>query len=211
LRQKLARFNANEFSSLLVEILTETERRYESLNKKPEQIDQKQNLNEKNIMQAHDELFNEDDDPLYDKVPSDEDYASVASESSLANYNENKAANKFKLSQKNFEYIDKKNDSSPSPSSSPPPLRINLEKTLSNFQDSNKSIGMKSSSLVANAESTLNSIINSLNQIDYNSPQHNEGQNVTERDILNELKSENELMQAMVFFFIVNIYILIYF
>jgi hypothetical protein len=199
LRQKLARFNVNEFSSLLVEILTETERRYESLNKKLEQSDQIQKLNERSIMQAHDELLNEDDDPLYDKVPSDEDYASVASESSLANYNENKVASKFKLGQNNFEYIDKKDDSSPSLSSSPPPLRINLDKTLSNFQNSNKSIGMKSSSLVANAESTLNSIINSLNQIDYNSPQHTEGQNVTERDVLNELKSENELMQAMVF------------
>ena len=111
-------------------------------------------------------------------------------------------ANKFKLGQKNFEYIDKKNDSSPSPSSSPPPLRINLDKTLPDYQNSNKSIGMKSSSLVANAESTLNSIINSLNQIDYNSPQHTDAQNSNERDVLNELKSENELMQAMVLFYI---------
>ncbi len=67
------------------------------------------------------------------------------------------------------------------------------------------------SSLVANAESALNSIINSLNQIDYShydssassnnkkqiSPQHSNKKVVHDLNI-DELRSENELMQSMI-------------
>jgi hypothetical protein len=77
-----------------------------------------------------------------------------------------------------------------------------------------------SSSLVANAESALNSIINSLNQIDYShlgaAPQQQQQQQQPTSNVgsltkaasfrengLNELKSENDMMKAMVsvFFF----------
>jgi hypothetical protein len=66
------------------------------------------------------------------------------------------------------------------------------------------------SSLVANAESALNSIINSLNQIDYShydsstssnkkqiSPQHSNKKVVHDLN-MDELRSENELMQSMI-------------
>ena len=67
-----------------------------------------------------------------------------------------------------------------------------------------------SPSLVASAESTLNSMINSLNQIDYShldgfsaqtvssSPQKFANQNPNATLNIDELRSENELMQSMI-------------
>lgn len=194
LRQKLARFNANEFSSLLTEILKETERRYESLSSQ-ETNGQHKSISYRssadNILKKDDQMHsldpfnNNDEDPLYDKVPSDEDYASVASESST-NFT---ISNKFK-SGKNIEPS--------SPTSSSVPVQANFDK-ISQSNNSNKSLGLgASSSLVANAESTLNSIINSLNRMDCNAAQSTDNYQANERDIFTELKSENELMQAMI-------------
>lgn len=234
----------------------------------------------------------DDEDPLYDKVPSDEDYASVASESSstiqVAN-NENpksssssstttttttskplkpnaKNAKKQLTSPltittaasiitsptttKHYLYNSPSTSSSSSSNKSsnkntPSPklfasskehkiLNTRFEKApavVSNSQNGSNSCsngyGSNNSALVANAESCLNSIINSLNQIDYshlgeNSNNGNNGmstitslqllqsqQNGGKRanvdefgmerpNLYNELKNENELMQAMV-------------
>lgn len=88
---------------------------------------------------------------------------------------------------------------------------------LTNF-DKPQNYQQQQSSLVANAESALNSIINSLNQIDYSHLNSNPNQSQstlhesklsdlnnidsstqsTNKIVLNELKNENELMQAMV-------------
>ena len=64
------------------------------------------------------------------------------------------------------------------------------------------STNMVATSLVANAESTLNSIINSLNRIDYshlNTPSGAFAKMTSFRDNgISELKSENEMMKSMV-------------
>ena len=73
---------------LLVEILTESKRRYYQFDTKTHETGAKLALKEE------DEDFLEEDDPLYDRVPSDEDYASVASESSSCTPVESKKRSK---------------------------------------------------------------------------------------------------------------------
>lgn len=99
LRQKLARFSSAEFSTLLVELIREVECRHnkmfsdrdegsqtKSLRQANEVINEEMTDSEHGLLNDDQENQNEDDDdPLYDKVPSDEDYASVASESSQNN------------------------------------------------------------------------------------------------------------------------------
>ena len=267
----MARFNANEFSGLLVEILIESQRRYELI----------ESINTKNNKALKEELI-EEEDPLYDRVPSDEDYASVASEPSSViqlDKNKSKSSKKNKTTSSshhkvstplnvnigsstspintmlgvlgnnnnhhhhhhhhhnngnvsNFQLSPSSNKSSnkntPSPSRFSSKehkiLTTNFDKPPSNLstpQHMNSS--NPSQSLVANAESALNSIINSLNQIDYShlqqdnnhhhqshqsSPFHNARNEPVYKEcvhqpntmIINELKSENELMQSMVFY-----------
>lgn len=289
MRQKLARFNTQEFSNILLEILNESQRRYNQI--------------EAPSKEAGQVLPIDDEDPLYDKVPSDEDYASVASESSSTiqiggidtydssppppkpskqfNYNSN-GTKKQSQSNQNQSSNSIYHQHSPSPHSSSNSPLGGVSKSLSAVVSHNNksstppkhkilntrfekapiaaaasaalavsatsslpsgvfgypsngsvsSPGNNNSALVANAESCLNSIINSLNQIDYStglttSPVGG-GQNhrnycgmttdsfelaqsavnngfkfptaagTTRPDLFNELKSENELMQAMV-------------
>ncbi|CAF0953229.1 unnamed protein product [Brachionus calyciflorus] len=200
LRQKLARFNTYEFSGLLLEILQESQRRFINL--------QKSQSPKKDGSDQEDADLEEEEDDLYDKVPSDEDYASVASESESAS-NPTDAKDGFFLGSplkldissihaKNLICSPTLSMSSTSSTSSPNSkftkiLNTKFEKAPQNVQ----------SSLVANAESALNFIMNSLNKIDMNSqnntpvikkspisPQYN-------RD-LSELKSENQLMKSMI-------------
>jgi G protein-coupled receptor kinase interactor 2 len=95
LRQKLARFNSNEFACLLIEILVETKWRYEQIDAatgggkssdlKTKNNNGKSHTNNDNDDFEEDEDGDENGEPLYDRVPSDEDYASVASEPSCPN------------------------------------------------------------------------------------------------------------------------------
>jgi hypothetical protein len=257
LRQKLARFNTNEFAGLLLEILKESKRRY--YNTQSSESSKKSSLNRKlnKLQQPQDDIL-EDDDPLYDKVPSDEDYASVASESSSIfesikmkpnsnKQNEDSSERKNGISSpltlslssspiNHASAISKSNKNTPSPSKfvskehkvlltnfDKPPAYFNQQQQLppptttqANQQTQSNN---QQSSLVANAESALNSIINSLNQIDYSHLNPNQSQSTmhesklsdlnnidnssqsTNKVILSELKNENELMQAMVNFY----------
>lgn len=258
----------------------------------------------------------DDEDPLYDKVPSDEDYASVASESSSTiqigsdvnngrdspglatspppkpskqfNYNSTNGNSSHNHKNNNKTNLNHSNShkNSPSPhsaSTSPSTTTSNLNKSstptrlfptshkehkilntrfekvpiqaaaaasavlaitatsslpsgaLSHHSNNNSNgspAGGNNSVLVANAESCLNSIINSLNQIDYSHLTGGGGSEISNDhrnycgmttdsfelaqmghannngfkfpmatgrgDLYNELKNENELMQAMV-------------
>jgi len=109
LRQKLARFSSAEFSTLLIELIREVESRHDkmfadrddgsqvkSLRKANEVINEEVADSEHDLLNDEQENPNEDeDDPLYDKVPSDEDYASVASESSQNNSMPNTPIEKY--------------------------------------------------------------------------------------------------------------------
>jgi hypothetical protein len=109
LRQKLARFSSAEFSALLVELIREVECRHnkmfcdrdegsknKNLRKANEVINEEVAESEHGLLNDEQENQNEDDDdPLYDKVPSDEDYASVASESSQNNSMPNTPIEKY--------------------------------------------------------------------------------------------------------------------
>ncbi|RNA03283.1 ARF GTPase-activating GIT2-like isoform X1, partial [Brachionus plicatilis] len=196
LRQKLARFNSYEFSGLLIEILYEYERRYLSLFESPR----------KEVNNSIEDVADEDfDDDLYDKVPSDEDYASVASESeSTQTEVKNKSVTtplKLDLNSvqaKNFICSPTLSASSASSASSP---NSKLTKILNTkFEKAPQHI---QSSLVANAESALNFIMNSLNKIDLNNsagtPTH--GKSPISPQInteLSEIRSENNLMKSMI-------------
>jgi hypothetical protein len=167
LRQKLARFSAQEFSNLIIQILKEVERRYF----------EKQNKDNSN---NRSQIYEDDDEPLYDRVPSDEDYASVANDSIN---NEDKLKKKQKLSKlahsSTFTKSDKisddrRNDNksplknktlSPSPFSAKV-LTTNFDKPKV-FSNNNNNAPKTPSHKVANAaESALNLIIDSLNQFD---------------------------------------------
>lgn len=232
MRQKLARFNTNEFTGLLIEILNESKRRY--YNNQSNESSKKSSLNRKLAKQ---EDILEEDDPLYDKVPSDEDYASVASESSSIFEPTPKTKSTKQSNDSSNETANKKNDLSspltvslssspinrsakntPSPSSTKfcnkehKVLHTNFDKPPAYFSQQQQS----QQTLVAHAESALNSIINSLNQIDYSHLNSNQSQstlhesklsdlnnvdnvsNSASKMLLTELKNEKELMQAMV-------------
>ena len=205
----------------------------------------------------------EEDDPLYDKVPSDEDYASVASEPSSVkpNYSETDRRphivnnNKINVPDKNSQSSpltvntsnsplhnssilsqksNRSNKNTPSPSGTRftskehKVLTTNFDKPPSNLYSSSTQSTPQSqqqqtssaSTLVANAENALNSIINSLNQIDYSSqPQQSPNVKTSEsKEQLNEsfiqkgislaayteIKNENELMQSMVSIILVS-------
>lgn len=177
----------------------------------------------------------EEDDPLYDKVPSDEDYASVASESgsSITPLESKQKKSKSKYMSASVDPFGRLSPDQPSSSRSnmtnktphsPPHSKLKVLTT--NFDKPNFSSSIQptpsnpASALVANAESALNSIMNSLNQIDYShlnqpspyhqqpgSPSLNQPADLYSRDRLNrvsdvkgdlnELKEENSLMQAM--------------
>ena len=172
----------------------------------------------------------DEDDPLYDKVPSDEDYASVASESSsfeskkkpnFGDLNKPLAINlSSPVHMSDQTKSSRSNKATPSPSNSKlKVLTTNFDRPPANFSSN----GQPASSLVANAESTLNSIMNSLNQIDYShlnqadqsSPHEHRQADPYSRERLNhinlneapyktsytELKEENSLMQEMVSFY----------
>lgn len=164
-----------------------------------------------------DDLGNDEEDPLYDRVPSDEDYASVASESSSTVHlptsdssktlktNDNKQiplnvtihSSKPLLCPATSSCSSNMSNKHSTPSPSGPRLKehkiltTNFDRPPVNLNDTNSNSG-NSSSLVANAESALNSIINSLNQIDYshldNNEQNNQYMHITEK----------EMMQAMI-------------
>lgn len=198
LRQKLARFNTHEFSGLLTEILNEYQRRYLLLNQSPK----------KEANNSTESIGEEFDDDLYDKVPSDEDYASVASESeSTQTETRNKSVTtplKLDLNSiqaKNFICSPTLSISSASSASSP---NSKLTKILNTkFEKAPQHI---QSSLVANAESALNFIMNSLNKIDLNSssntPTHKKSPISPQFNMeLSEIKSENKLMKSMVRFY----------
>jgi hypothetical protein len=244
----LARFNSNEFAGLLLEILNESKRRYynQSLNDNVNSNGSSESSSKKNSLTRNntnnkqggtkrDDIL-EEDDPLYDKVPSDEDYASVASESgSIFESNGNKITKQHQQQQQQTtpkktedpltvslnSSPTKSNKNTPSPSSATKFVSKEHKVLLTNF-DKPQNYQQQQSSLVANAESALNSIINSLNQIDYSHLNSNPNQSQstlhesklsdlnnidsstqsTNKIVLNELKNENELMQAMVIYII---------
>lgn len=255
LRQKLARFNSNEFASLLVEILVETKNRYE-------QIDAAKGVAHENNTKNNGKYLNDDDEqdengePLYDRVPSDEDYASVASEPSCPNpictnlsesiggaagasllmskpksplkipylnNNINKSKSPLKVntssssrksynqtpptSASNTPHRSHTKHASPSPVNGSSRFTSKEHKILTTNFDKPAQLPA-ASSLVANAESALNSIINSLSKIDYShleqstnpqQQQHSPLGNKKANDLnIEELRSENELMQSMI-------------
>ena len=238
LRQKLARFNSPEFSLLLIEILIDSRRRYHKfdlLNNTIETSSIKLKKQPKKSTESEADNFLDDDgddeeDPLYDKVPSDEDYASVASESSTNMVTEsNKKSKLIRPDQSlTLNILKSGANSKPIKSTTPSPSNSKMKVLTTNFDkpqalSNNPACTGPASTLVANAESALNSIMNSLNQIDYShltSPQHGHehdspklSSDIYSRDRLNhvnvvndvagnvsvnELKEENNLMQAMV-------------
>ena len=162
-------------------------------------------------------------------MPSDEDYASVASESSSfeskkkLNFGDLNKPLAINLSSP-VHLSSRSNKATPSPSNSKlKVLTTNFDRPPANFSSN----GQPASSLVANAESTLNSIMNSLNQIDYshlnqsnqNSPHEQRQIDPYSRERLNhvnvneaqyktsytELKEENSLMQEMVSYYLMSI------
>jgi hypothetical protein len=276
----LARFSSQEFASLLVEILIESQRRLNLAQAKPRDHESgtsdSENHHHHNDEDQNDEE-DEEEDPLYDKVPSDEDYASVASESSTTvnvpplqhKITKNGGKNKSAAQTTTYVNVDTQtidkygagvgvgggkrshsesssplkhithqldrvagNKSPPLSSSSssesnrsPKPNAANNGNSTPSPTNSKCKIlntkfdkpvvtcgggggGANASSLVANAESTLNSIINSLNQIDYSHlgssqphPQHatlTKATSFRDNGVTSELKSENDMMKAMV-------------
>lgn len=162
----------------------------------------------KEINNSIDDFAEEFDDDLYDKVPSDEDYASVASESeSTQTEIKNKSVStplKLDLNSthvKNLICSPTLSASSASSASSP---NSKLTKILNTkFEKAPQHI---QSSLVANAESALNFIMNSLNKIDLNNstgtPTQKKSPVSPQINLeLNEIKSENKLMKSMVIHF----------
>jgi hypothetical protein len=259
LRQKLARFNVHEFSGLVVEILVEAKRRHTLLEapykhsnliiamlfnylftfqipllKIKAEGDQERKEEENNTTPEENE-----EDPLYDKVPSDEDYASVASESSEAAGKPKSKSSKQKSSlfvkvstsssplhtpsSQNTLLVPSKANKSTTPSPSAA-CKLQHKVLTTNFDKPPQTLiqpSVASSTLVANAESALNSIIVSLNQFDYNnslaisSPKAKSNGHTKHLELISppsqitaykpfinvpdieELKSENELMKSM--------------
>jgi hypothetical protein len=297
----LARFNLQEFSNLLIEILVDSQRRYNLLQAKFDDHTEDYELQETNNNTNNEDTHNnnagdDNDNDIYDQVPSDEDYASVASDSS-----DRPTTNKKKSTPKNKHYVnidnlstaynDSKNiktnekrshsesplkvattqasnsqndqqqlklyspqlsssttslslkspskimlltspnqshNNSSSPSKYHKILNTKFDKLPSNFVHNNDNNNTSNhqryemfapalgnvavaSSLVANAESTLNSIINSLNHFDYppsNSNTNNIVQSIgvvnsaakspTSNKVFKELKNENDLMKSMI-------------
>jgi len=191
LRQKLARFTSLEFSYFLIEILNETKNRYGHLfttHKKPAIPRKIKQPKEKKTF---------DDDPLYDKVPSDEDYASVASEP--ASLSRDVTINQF-------------DDKSASSSNQATPSKKYVLKELNtNFDkpfkiNSNANAALSPNKLFQHAESTLNSMLNNLNQTDLSKLADNgvkssfkkKFSGVTDQKNFNDVLSENEMMQQLI-------------
>ncbi len=203
---------------LLIEILTESKRRYYQFDTlKPHETS-------KNIKEL-DNLIEDLEDPLYDKVPSDEDYASVASESSCNMAVESKKKSKLIRPDQSFNPLSIKTSKSPTKNTTPSPSSSKTKVLTTNFDKPAylNTIANKANNpaLIANAESALNLIMNSLNQIDYShlgSPLKQTNNTSHSPDIyskerlnhvspemnsaivsdLKNLKEENNLMQAMI-------------
>ena len=185
LRQKLARFNHNEFSGLLAEVLIEFQRRHELLDPQTHSLLKKgggggggSSSSDKASSVEHNtgngnETDEIDEDPLYDKVPSDEDYASVAESESESIYDRpptatttttNTAASSMK-SHHHHHHHQLPASLSSGVGKRPPPQQ-QQQNTASSSRTA-ASGGAGSASLVANAESALNSMIDGLNQMTY--------------------------------------------
>jgi hypothetical protein len=83
-RQKLARFNAREFATLIIDILSDARRRQYGVQKSS--TIHVSSPTERTLREMHHHHTNSslsDDEPLYDSVASDEDYASIGDNQSL--------------------------------------------------------------------------------------------------------------------------------
>ncbi|XP_053375896.1 ARF GTPase-activating protein GIT2-like isoform X1 [Mercenaria mercenaria] len=96
-RQKLARFNAREFATLIIDILSDAKRRQTGIASPPLTI--KEKMEKRESLPATPSSFHRvansfasDDEPLYDSVASDEDYSSVDN-LSLQNMKTDESAN----------------------------------------------------------------------------------------------------------------------
>ncbi|ELU00134.1 hypothetical protein CAPTEDRAFT_168917 [Capitella teleta] len=89
-RQKLARFNAREFATLIIDILSDARRRQYGVQKSSTihvTSSTERSLRERSLREGHlhgnTNSSLSDDEPLYDSVASDEDYASIGDNQSL--------------------------------------------------------------------------------------------------------------------------------
>jgi hypothetical protein len=138
-----------------------------------------------------------EDDLLYDKVPSDEDYASVASETiTLTNKTELLANAKQQNNGDN-----NMNQKFISQEHKIVELKTNFDKPL-RFTNSSNGSSPSSSKLVTNAELTLNSILSTLENTTKPAPvnliESIDSNDSNLKKLYEDLKNENDLMKTMV-------------
>ncbi|XP_024943398.1 ARF GTPase-activating protein GIT1 isoform X2 [Cephus cinctus] len=78
-RQKLARFTPKEFATLIIDLLTEARQRHILANSAPLQDPAISMLRKEQILGKHGSQMS-DDEPLYDSVASDDDYATMTTD-----------------------------------------------------------------------------------------------------------------------------------